>query len=138
MVTIVQTSRRQKVRETDFKPYKKKLDRLELPLHLSKACKAQSSAYKCSVSITVTSTTTPPMNTPMARKYTGSSHCAKALDDEFDQLDAQNVAVWCYLKRDLPKGADIITRTVHYRFKMDKKGTITAYKSRCTRLSLGR
>lgn len=48
-----------------------------------------------------------------------------------DQLDEQQVAVYCYNKKGLHKYAVLIPLKIHYRYKRDKNVIINAYKARC-------
>lgn len=70
----------------------------------------------------------------MACKYPDREEWAKAHDAEIDQLDVKKVAVWCYHKKDLPLGSIVIPLTMHYRYKRNQIGKITAYKERCAAL----
>lgn len=120
-----------KVRAAEFRRYDRKLDPSTLAFHVPRAFKTITAAYKRRALTEITSATPPPANPSMARKYPDRDQWAAAHDKELDQLDYQKVATWCYHNKELPKGSIVIPLTVHYRYKRNQVGDITAYKARC-------
>ena len=116
----LRTSRYQRLRCIDFKPYKKAAD----PAHSTRCA---FSAFSRHIPTTITTTTPPPRTYAQAKKYPDNHLWEAAHNKELDAIDNKKVVIW----NTATPPTKPISLTMSYRYKRDDVGNITERKARC-------